>query len=219
MISELEQVLADYQALQAEADTLFTRVRDQFSAEVRCQPGCDDCCHALFDLSLVEAFAVNQAFGQSFGFGPLRSRILEAAAEADRRAVRLKRDYFRSAKAGADEAAILADAGRQRLACPLLQEGGCALYEARPITCRLYGVPTAINGQAHVCPKCAFEPGKPYPTVALDRIQDRLAGLSLRLAKAQKARLGQLHLVYVPLSMALLTRYDEAWFQGKRKDV
>ena len=87
----------------------------------------------------------------------------------------------------------------------------CVLYEQRPVTCRLYGVPTAIHGKAHVCGKCGFARGGAYPTVALDRIQDKLAELSRRLAAAVGSRYRELHTVYVPVSMALLTKYDDAY--------
>ena len=69
----------------------------------------------------------------------------------------------------------------------------CVLYEQRPVTCRLYGVPTAIHGKAHVCGKCGFARGGAYPTVAVG------------------SRYRELHTVYVPVSMALLTKYDDAY--------
>lgn len=54
-------------------------------------------------------------------------------------------------------------------------------------------------------------PGKAYPTIHLDKIQNRLEDLSLELAQTVQTRFTELHEVYVPLSMALLTRYDEAY--------
>jgi hypothetical protein len=90
------------------------------------------------------------------------------------------------------------------------------LYENRPVTCRLYGVPLSIRGKGHVCGKCRFTAGTAYPTVALDRIQERLADLSRRLAGALGTRLRDLHTVYVPVSMSLLTRYDAAYLGVER---
>ncbi len=45
----------------------------------------------------------------------------------------------------------------------------------------------------------------------LDKIQARLEELSRDVAATVKSRFTELHEVYVPLSMALLTRYDEAY--------
>ena len=53
--TELDVVFRDYETLTARTDELFERVRAQFPAEVACTAGCSDCCHAMFDLSLVEA--------------------------------------------------------------------------------------------------------------------------------------------------------------------
>ncbi len=210
--TELHVVFRDYETLTARTDELFERVRAQFPAEVACTAGCSDCCHAMFDLSLVEAMALNRAFNARFGFGAARSAVLEAAGDADRAATRLKRHYFQRAKQGATDEEILREAARDRLRCPLLgPDDRCVLYEQRPVTCRLYGVPTAIHGKAHVCGKCGFARGGAYPTVALDRIQDKLAELSRRLAAAVGSRYRELHTVYVPVSMALLTKYDDAY--------
>ena len=74
-----------------------------------------------------------------------------------------------------------------------------------------YGVPTSIAGEGHVCGFAAFEKGQKYPTVHLDRIQGQLANLSRAIAEAVESRFKELHDVYVPLSMALLTSYDETY--------
>ncbi|GHU96911.1 hypothetical protein AGMMS49974_12090 [Deltaproteobacteria bacterium] len=87
----------------------------------------------------------------------------------------------------------------------------CCLYERRPVTCRIYGVPASIAGQGHVCGFSGFEKGKAYPTVHLDKIQARLDHLSRDIAVAVKSRYTELHEVYVSLSTALLAVYDEAY--------
>ena len=206
--SFLSPVFENYERLCAEADTLFARIRLEHGACVSCRPGCCDCCHALFDLSLVEALYLNLAFNRAFPFGPEHSEVLTAADEADRKTVRIKRALYRASGEG-DDRRVMDDAARVRVRCPLLEAGDCCrLYEHRPVTCRLYGVPAAIDGQAYVCGKSSFIKGQPYPTVALEKIQDRLADMSRELARVLNTRLKDLHLVYVPVSSALLTRYD-----------
>ena len=193
--TELDAIFKEYEQLAANADALFSKVREQFPGEVACVQGCSSCCSAPFDLSLVEAMALN-----------------EAAGRADSQLTRLKRHYFLQAKSGISDSDILDEAGRERVRCPLLGlDETCLLYEHRPITCRLYGVPTVIGGKAHVCGTCRFEKGRAYPTVALDRIQDRLADMSRRIGAALGSRFRDLHRVYVPVSMALLTKYDDAY--------
>lgn len=209
---KLEAVFDDYDRLVAQADELFGRVYEQYPAEIVCASGCSDCCHALFDLSLVEAMSLSRAFHETFDFGPVHSAVLEAASEADRQATRLKRHYYHRTKQGASDDEILLEASKDRLRCPLLGPNEtCLVYDQRPITCRLYGVPTSIHGKAHVCGKCGFVKGGAYPTIAMDRIHDKLAALSLRVAEAVGSRYRELHTVYVPVSMALLTKYNDAY--------
>ena len=210
--TELDAIFEEYRQLALQADQLFSRVREQFPSEVACTSGCSSCCHAAFDLSLVEAMALNRAFNHEFSFGIRRSAVLQAASDVDRQLTRLKHHYFQQAKQGMSDEDILVEAARERVRCPLLgMDDTCLLYEYRPITCRLYGVPTAIHGQAHVCGLCHFQKGGAYPTVALDRIQDRLADMSRRIGATLGSRFRELHRVYVPVSMALMNKYDDAY--------
>ena len=210
MIPDLSPVFARYEALRDEADALFARVDAACPGCVVCRRGCSDCCHALFDLSFVEAMYINRAFAAALDYGPERSRILSGASEADRRLARLKRDLYRAEKAGEPAEAIMERAAKMRMPCPLLdaEAGLCILYDSRPITCRLYGVPTAIGGRGHVCGFSGFKGGGAYPTVHLDKIQARLETLSREAAEALGSRFSEIAQVYVPLSMALLTSYD-----------
>ncbi len=212
MIPDCSAVFAQYERLRGLVDAAFDKVRERHPDCVACVPGCSSCCHALFDLSLVEAMYINRAFNEKFGYGPERSALLERADRIDRRLARVKRDLFLEEKRGRGLESILEEAAELRVPCPLLDENeSCVLYEARPITCRAYGVPTSIGGQGHVCGSSRFERGGHYPTLGLDGVQDTLASLSLALEKAVGSRFDSLHEVYMPLSMALITRFDESF--------
>lgn len=212
MKTDLTPVFEAYRQLRANSDRLFAKIASQYPECVSCKPGCSDCCHALFDLSLVEAMHINEAFRKKFDYGPQRSAILERASSQDRELTRLKRSMFHNEKEGKPVNEIIDMAGSVRMRCPLLDENDrCMMYEERPITCRIYGVPVAIGGKSHVCGFSAFEQGRDYPAVQLARIQARLEELSAAIAEATGSPF-ELTDIYVPLSMALLTRYDDAWF-------
>ena len=205
-------VFSKYETLRDSVDALFLKLSLEYADCVKCHEGCGDCCHAVFDLSLVEAMYLNRKFQDSFNVGPERSEFLQLAATADRKIHRFKRKILKEEQAGRDLGGIMAEAARFRQRCPLLdQNDRCRLYAFRPITCRIYGVPANIGGQAHSCGKSAFKPGEQYPTVSLETINRRLAELSLELARL----LGSpyvLHEVFVPLPMALLGAYDHEYF-------
>ncbi len=209
---DLSAVFAKYERLQAEADLLFEKVREQHPDCVTCQPGCSDCCNALFDLPLIEAMYLNKAFTESVPHGRQRSDILLAADQADRRAYKIKREIFKESQQGEDSNKLLEDAARLRLRCPLLDaESRCVLYDRRPVTCRIYGIPTSIGCKAHSCGLAAFKKGQAYPTVDLDRLNNRLMTLSQELAQNLQTRYSELPQVFVPVSMALITSYDEEY--------
>ena len=79
---DLTPFFAEYEALAAQTDALFQRVSGDFSAEVKCCQRCSDCCHALFDVTLVEALYFNAKF--LLLDEALWNEILIAADKADR---------------------------------------------------------------------------------------------------------------------------------------
>lgn len=218
-LPNLIPIFEKYEALAADIDAIFERVRADFPEAVTCYEGCSDCCHALFDLPLVEAAYLNRAFNNAYPHGLERSAILEKADKADRAIHKIKRQAFKAEKAGQEPGVILENLGREKIRCPLLiadtsGQGAerCALYVRRPLTCRLYGIPTAIGGQGHTCSLSGFDPGKHYPTVKMEGVYARLASLSLELARLAESGYSQIHTVLVPVSMAILTSYDERYF-------
>lgn len=200
-----------YENIVRQVDDVFARIQAKHGEQVRCGQGCSDCCHALFDLSLIEALYLNHHFNKAYS-GMARSAILERADEADREVHRIKRRAFRASQDGKSTAEILRMIGEARVRCPLLgSDDLCVLYEHRPLTCRLYGVPLEIEGAAHTCARSGFEPGKPYPTVHVAKLQDSLMNLSQDLALGIGSRFDELGSVLVPVSMALLTDYDDSY--------
>ena len=200
-----------YEALVSKADEAFERVKKAHAQCVKCEEKCADCCHALFDLTLIEALYINHKFNEKIT-GNKKAGLLEKANQADRTVHRLKRRAYNELQAGKSEDEILADLARERLRCPLLNDADlCDLYDNRPLTCRFYGIPTAIGGKGHTCGKSGFQKGQQYPTVNLDAVNSQLQQISTELIRDLKSRYVKLSDMLVPLSMALLTLYDDEY--------
>lgn len=198
-----------YEALAKTADAAFESIRKSHADCVTCRTGCADCCHALFDLTLIEAMYINDRFRHRYS-GEARDRLIEKAAMTDRKLAKIKRNASKRVQDGEAHSVILEEMAGIRMRCPLLDASDqCALYEFRPITCRLYGVPTSINGQAHTCGLTGFDQGQAYPTVKLEAIQGRLFALSGELVRAIGSKYTQMDTLLVPLSMALITDYTD----------
>jgi len=207
-----------YEALVATADNAFDRVASQYPDCVRCGLGCADCCHALFDLTFIEALYINHQFNRRVD-GQQRELLLDRANTSDRQTHRAKRRAADMIKAGVDETTVLEDMSRQRVRCPLLNAGStCDFYAHRPITCRLYGITTAIYGKGHTCGRSGFEPGTAYPTVRHDALQQKLIGLSAELVEALGSRYHGLADLLMPLSMALLADFNDEYLGVKKTE-
>ena len=210
---EFTQTFKKYESLVAEVERGIEKIKAAFPAEVRCNRQCSDCCFAVFDLSLIEAVYLNYHFFQSVEKKD-QDEILERAYTADRQAYRIKRKLHKLVTQGSPkEKEALAFLSEERIMCPLLNENRlCDLYENRPITCRVYGVPTAIRGKGHSCGISGFQEGIAYPTINLDIINARLLELSRDLLREIEIETSPLEQRLVPLSSSLLTDYDEEYF-------
>lgn len=225
MSMDLKLYFEQYEALVQQADAIFEKVKQQHPQEVICKVGCSDCCHALFDLTLVEALYIKSKFDDSFQ-GEARNVLIERANAADRQIYKIKRVAYKEHAAGRAEEEILEDIALKRVRCPALNDDDqCALYEVRPLTCRLYGIPTVVGGKATTCGMSGFKKGESYPTVRLDAIYQKLYDISFALAQAIQTSYPKLAEMLVPLSMALLTDYTEEYLgvasetKGEEKGV
>ena len=170
-------------------------------------------------MTLIEALYINHKFNEKIK-GSQKVALLEKANRADRRVHKLKRQAFKDLQNGKSEEEILAGLARERIRCPLLNEIDlCDLYDNRPITCRFYGIPTAIGGQAHTCGKSGFDKGQKYPTVNLEAVNNQLQQISAELIRDLKSRYLKLADMLVPLSMALITIYDEAYLGTGEEEI
>lgn len=157
----------DLETLFAAIDQAFEAVRQAHPEAITCGKGCADCCHAVFDVSLVEAVNLLAHFQR------LDHAVQEQVAVAAQEAQQAWEQIMGSRL----------DPAVARIRCPLLDaQDQCLCYAARPINCRTYGIPTVINGKGHVCGLSGFEPGISYPTVNLASLQQRLHDLCVQLA-------------------------------------
>ncbi len=171
--TKTEKVMAGLYTIFGVIDQTVDSLRERHPKAVKCVKGCADCCSAVFDVSFVEAANLLRAFISLPGE---EQAALLAQAE-------IAKEAWNTLTAG-DQ-----DPAEARIRCPLLNEEGiCSCYEARPVNCRTYGVPTAIKGAAHVCGLSAFDKGKTYSTIQLDQLQTGLFELSCELTDAELGR-------------------------------
>jgi Fe-S-cluster containining protein len=175
----LAQLLRSYELLADRADRSFATMVEERGESVRCRQGCADCCHAVFGLFLIEAAYVQSHFHR---LDPeVRKAALLRCSEMERGLRRLEKKMQLHAEDPRMQNYIMA---AERIRCPLLDEElNCVLYPHRPITCRVYGMPTRIHGKARVCGKAGFQPGESWHAFDLDGVYRSLYGLSQELLR------------------------------------
>jgi len=125
---------------------------------IACRPGCTQCCIGVFPINQLDAARLRQGLTKLEEGEPERAaRLRQRAREA---VSRLAHDF------PGDPITGLLDEGEeaeQRFAdfandepCPALdpETGLCELYEARPMTCRVFGPPVRSEGGLGVCELC-----------------------------------------------------------------
>ncbi|GFK94023.1 hypothetical protein NNJEOMEG_01861 [Fundidesulfovibrio magnetotacticus] len=211
--ADFSDIFERYEALCAEVDAVFQKVKAACPEQVRCEVSCSDCCHAPFDVTLVEALYLNKRFNELFPKGDERYRITVAANRSDREHYRLKHKAWKAHGAGVPDERIVESFAAERIRCALLsQDERCEFYDVRPVTCRLYGAPLNVGGKLRVCGKSGFQPGGKYPAVNIARIQERLFELSREIVERVGGRFDYLQDMLVPVSMAVLTDYNDEFF-------
>ena len=211
MSVDLTSYFKQYEALVEQSEGVFDRVKDAYSDCVKCEEKCSDCCFALFDLTLIEALYIHHKFNEKYQ-GTEKTNLLEKSNRADRQIYKIKRQAFKDLNAGKNEGEILARMALERVRCPLLNEKElCDLYESRPITCRFYGIPTAIGGAGHTCGKSGFKQGEKYPTVNLDAVHNQLQKISAELLRDIQSKNVKLADLLVPLSSAVIMDFDDVF--------
>ena len=215
---DFSKTFEKYETLVAQVDKIFSAMQEAHKDCVSCKIQCCDCCYAVFDVSLIEAAYINHHFNRSLGRKE-RRKILRRAETADRKFYQIKKKLQQMyVKEGKSPEEVLSRLAEDRVPCPLLNdEKVCDLYDKRPVTCRVYGIPTSIGGKPHICGESGFKEGTAYPAVNLDNMNNRLLELSKELLREIGANHPKMHMSLVPVSAVLMTDYDEEHFGLKKR--
>lgn len=160
-----------YQKFIAQVDKLLVRLTARYASHLTCRAGCSGCCHHHLSVFSVEAAHVRRAV---------------AALPAETRARVAQQARLVNAREAAGAA----------VACPLLVDDRCSIYEARPLICRTQGLPLLIaaeDGAQEVdfCPLNFVAPGAVDDLdednlAPLDALNWQLAVINLQYERANE---------------------------------
>ena len=211
-MNEIKKEFFDaYLQIVREADLAFSRVTEQFGDLVNCTEGCNDCCFALFEMHPVEALYLAHAFKTYLKRKDRRE--IQRKAHKTRDKYDLVRNEINASDSSSSGMEPLLAMSRRKIECPLHRKGRCVLYEFRPITCRIYGIPTSIQGRGATCGRSGFEPGKPYPTVTMDIIDRRLDEISRALLSELFRLDSSSRRIFLSVAESLIEDLNEDYFK------
>jgi Fe-S-cluster containining protein len=157
-----QEALKDDRRLLAVVDVACAEAVRRSGDRLACRIGCTECCIGPFPITALDAARLRDGLEQ------LASRDAERAERIRSRAVesaaRLQPDFPSDARAPAvladDELArdaFFAENGAEP--CPVLdpETGACELYAHRPLSCRTFGPPMRLEGQALPPCRLCFE--------------------------------------------------------------
>ena len=141
-MADVTDLLIRYRELLAEVDAWFAGCSLAAGEYISCRRGCSACCRGLFDITLLDARLLKDGFDTL----PARQKkkILKAA-DCRIASVRMiwpdfSHPYLLNLYPEEQWDAVMPE--EDETPCPLLGEDGeCLVYEHRPMTCRLNGIP------------------------------------------------------------------------------
>jgi Fe-S-cluster containining protein len=134
----------DFQLLQI-VDAAFADSARRSGEHLVCRPGCTQCCHGAFAINQLDAHRLRAAMAE------LRVEQPDQAAAIEERARRYLAEFGQEFPGdrvtgilgGSDEEQAAFEDFANEAACPVLnpESGLYDLYDARPMTCRVFGPP------------------------------------------------------------------------------
>jgi Fe-S-cluster containining protein len=161
----MRDILRNYGALLSSVDQWFSRCLAGSPNEIKCAQGCSACCRGLFDITLLDAWYLKTGFDQLDG--NIRQSVLR---KSENRLSSLRRlwpefdePYILNVRPEKDWDELMPD--EDETPCPLLSDTGqCLVYDYRPMTCRLHGIPLVdVSGEVFHDEWCTmnFKGGNP----------------------------------------------------------
>jgi Fe-S-cluster containining protein len=139
---KMKEILENYGSLLSSVDIWFARCISSSPGRVKCTQGCSECCRGLFDITLLDAWYLKSGFDR---LDESIKKHVRTKAKKRLKSLRkiwpdLEAPYILNVKPENDWEELMPD--EDETPCPLLSDKGeCLVYDFRPMTCRLHGIP------------------------------------------------------------------------------
>ncbi len=175
----MQEILADYRQLLGGIDDWFAGCIERSQEQIACRPGCSACCRGLFEISLLDVALLQSGFADLAE--PVKEQVLVKARlrvnDLQQRWPEFQAPYILNRLLNDEWQNMPED---DLTPCPLLgTDGNCLVYQSRPLTCRLHGLPNIdCSGESFSDARCSlnFVDSKPlFRTELRYRFRDTFA--------------------------------------------
>jgi Fe-S-cluster containining protein len=226
----MQTIIAAYGELLQEVDRWFADCLGRHPAEIACTNGCSACCCSLFDITLLDAWNLKRGFDRlpATVRGQVRARATARLAEIQLLWPEFSEPFLLNLRPEEEWSSLMSD--EDETPCPLLADNGsCLVYEARPMTCRLHGLPLIdVSGEVMHDEWCTMNLTGCADPLALPGLAgefDRILRDEVRLGRRfSQQLLGEVvHELDTFIPMALLVDFAEfdwkGWWQRHRSTI
>lgn len=145
----MEDVLGKYRKLLQKVDGWFAGCVEKHQNAIRCRTGCSGCCRGLFDITLLDACLLKSGFDLLDPETKLSVLDKAKGCLAGLKVIWPDFDNPYILNYRPEEEWELLMPEDDETPCPLLgMDGTCLVYDFRPMTCRLHGLPLVdVSGE------------------------------------------------------------------------
>lgn len=137
----MQPTLNNYLQLLHRVDAWFDQCLLAAPSSIACTKGCSACCRGLFDITLLDAYLLQTGFKRlsTLQRSEVLVRVRKRLSQLQQQWPELQPPYILNTLPHQQWLQMPED---DLTPCPLLgADGLCLLYDYRPLTCRLHGVP------------------------------------------------------------------------------
>jgi Fe-S-cluster containining protein len=146
---KMDSILQEYGKHLRKVGIWFDECAGKHPTAITCRTGCSECCRGLFDITLLDALYLKSGFDR-LDVG-IRARVMDKTKARLLSLQALWPDfeapYILNYRPEEEWEILMPE--DDETSCTLLSEGGtCLVYDFRPMTCRLHGLPLKdISGE------------------------------------------------------------------------
>lgn len=154
----MNAILSSYGELLQEVDDWFAACIKMYPENVNCKAGCSDCCRGLFDITVLDAMYLKQGF-EKLEFSvriALQKQAKARLSHCSSINQNFKEPWFLNQLSDSEQDELMPE--NDMTPCLLLSDNKeCLVYQYRPMTCRLHGIPLFdIDGEPFSDEHCSL---------------------------------------------------------------